>query len=151
MSITQSTRLRWSRGSALPLSTQVLGFKPGQIRQNFSGWKNPQRAFLRREVKPLFPRRRFEACKRSLNWRGSRNFRQNYWPILAHTVPPFATRISHVVGASVGERGNVQTHGGNRVNTISLLGCSTSVALTMGPTDEEEEICSKHTFSYYSN
>ena len=36
------------------------------------------------------------------------------------------------VGASVGERGN-------RVSTISLLGCSTSVALTMGPTDEEEE------------
>jgi len=25
------------------------------------------------------------------------------------------------------------------VSTISLLGCSTSVALTMGPTDEEEE------------
>ena len=43
------------------------------------------------------------------------------------------------VGASVGERGNVQHAGGNRVSTISLLGCSTSVALTMGPTDEEEE------------
>jgi hypothetical protein len=43
------------------------------------------------------------------------------------------------VGASVGERGNVQTRGGNRVSTISLLGCTTSVALTMGPTDEEEE------------
>ena len=42
------------------------------------------------------------------------------------------------VGASGGERGNVQTHGGNRVSTISILGCSTSVALTMGPTDEEE-------------
>ena len=41
--------------------------------------------------------------------------------------------------ASVGERGNVQTRGGNRVGTVSLLGCSTSVALTMGPTDEEEE------------
>ena len=39
----------------------------------------------------------------------------------------------------VGERGNVETSGGNRVSTISLLGCSTSVALTMGPTDEEEE------------
>jgi len=43
------------------------------------------------------------------------------------------------VGASVGERGNDQTRGGNRVSTISLLGCSTSVALTTGPTDEEEE------------
>jgi len=38
-----------------------------------------------------------------------------------------------------GERGNVQTAGGDRVSTISLLGCSTSVALAMGPTDEEEE------------
>jgi len=45
------------------------------------------------------------------------------------------------VGASVGERGNVQTRGGNRVSIISLLCRSTSVALTMGPTDEEEEIC----------
>ena len=29
---------------------------------------------------------------------------------------------------------------GDRVSTISLLDCSTSVALAMGPTDEEEEI-----------
>ena len=29
--------------------------------------------------------------------------------------------------------------GGDRVSTISLLGCITSVALAMGPTDEEEE------------
>ena len=28
---------------------------------------------------------------------------------------------------------------GDRVSTLSLQGCSTSVALTMGPTDEEEE------------
>ena len=28
---------------------------------------------------------------------------------------------------------------GNRVSAISLLGCSTSVALTMGPIDEEEQ------------
>ena len=38
-----------------------------------------------------------------------------------------------------GERGNVQTGGGDKVSTISLLGCSTSMALAMGPTDEEEE------------
>jgi len=38
-----------------------------------------------------------------------------------------------------GERGNVQTGGRDRVSTISLLGCSTSVALATGPTDEEEE------------
>jgi len=42
-------------------------------------------------------------------------------------------------GAPVGERGNVQTRGGNRLSTISLLGCSTSVALATGPTGEEEE------------
>ena len=29
---------------------------------------------------------------------------------------------------------------GNKVSTISLLGCSTSLALSTGPTDEEEEM-----------
>ena len=29
---------------------------------------------------------------------------------------------------------------GDRVSTISLLGCSTSVVLATGPTDKEEEI-----------
>ena len=42
------------------------------------------------------------------------------------------------VGVPGGERGNVQTGGENRVSTISLLGCSTSVALATGLTDEEE-------------
>ena len=35
--------------------------------------------------------------------------------------------------------GTSQQPGGDRVSTISLLGCNTSVALAMGPTDEEEE------------
>ena len=48
-------RLWWSRGSVLAFSTQVCGFKHGG------------------EVKPLVPCRRFAACKRSLNLRGSRN------------------------------------------------------------------------------
>jgi len=43
------------------------------------------------------------------------------------------------VGVPGGERGNIQTGRGDRVNTMSQLGCSTSVALAMGPTDEEEE------------
>ena len=43
------------------------------------------------------------------------------------------------VGVPGGECGNVQTGGGDRVSTISLLGCSTSVALATGPTEEEEE------------
>jgi len=39
-----------------------------------------------------------------------------------------------------GEHGNVQTNvGGDRVSTISLLGCSTCMSLATGPTDEEEE------------
>ena len=48
------------------------------------------------------------------------------------------------VGVPGGERGNVQTGGGDRVSTISLLDCSTSVALVNGPTDEEDSrICNK--------
>jgi len=43
------------------------------------------------------------------------------------------------VGVPGGERGNVQTGRGDRVSTISQLGCSTSMALATGPTDEEEE------------
>jgi len=43
------------------------------------------------------------------------------------------------VGVPGDERGNVQTGRGDRVSTISQLGCSTSVALATGTTDEEEE------------
>ena len=43
------------------------------------------------------------------------------------------------VGVPGSECGNVQTGGGDRVSTISLLGCSTSVALATGLTEEEEE------------
>ena len=51
---------------------------------------------------------------------------------------------SHVVGdvgVPGGERWNVQTGGGDRVSTISQPGCSTSVALAIGPRGEEEEEC----------
>jgi len=48
-----------------------------------------------------------------------------------------------------GERGNIQTGGGgDKVSTISLLGCSTSVALATGPTDEEEEVLLQNRISY---
>ena len=43
------------------------------------------------------------------------------------------------VGVPGGECGNVQTGGGDRVSTVSLLGCSTSVALATGLTGEEKE------------
>jgi len=109
-------RLQWSRGSVLPLSTQVCRVQtwPKTVRI-FQGEKILSTPSFGREVKPWVPRRRFAACKRSLNWRGNRNFKQNYRPILAHTVPPFATRISRVVGdvgVPGGERGNLQTGGG---------------------------------------
>jgi hypothetical protein len=48
-------RIRWSRGRVLPLSTQVRGFKPRWSRQDYSGWKNPQHAFLRRGSKAIGP------------------------------------------------------------------------------------------------
>jgi len=55
-------------------------------------------------------------------------------------VPPFPTRISRVVGdvgVLGGEWGNVQTGRGNRMSIISHSGCSTSVVLATGPTEEE--------------
>ena len=41
-----------------------------------------------------------------------------------------------------------QVWGGDRVSTISLLGCSTSVALAVGPTDEEGSISQYHQCSH---
>ena len=48
-------RRQWSRGSVLPLSTRVRGFKPGRNRQDFSGRKNPQHAFLWRGSEAVGP------------------------------------------------------------------------------------------------
>ena len=48
-------RLRWSRASVLPLSTQVCGFEPGRSRQDFSGRKNPQHAFFQKGSKAVGP------------------------------------------------------------------------------------------------
>jgi len=44
------------------------------------------------------------------------------------------------VGVPGGERGNIQTGRGDRVSALSLLGCSTSVALATGLTEEGEEL-----------
>ena len=55
-----------------PLVPKFTGSNPAKP-VGFLGRKNPQHAFLRREVKPSVPCRRFAACKRSLNLRGSRN------------------------------------------------------------------------------
>ena len=59
-------RLRWSRGIVLAFSTQVLGFKPGRSHQIFKGERILSTPSFRGEVKPLVPRRRFTACKRTL-------------------------------------------------------------------------------------
>jgi len=60
-------RLPWSRGSMLPFSTQVRGFKPGRSRRIFKGEKIFITPSFGGEVKPSVPCRRFAACKRSLN------------------------------------------------------------------------------------
>ena len=65
-------RLRWSRGSMLAFGTQVRGFKPGRSRPIFKGEKIFSTPFFGGEVKPSVSCRRFAACKRSLELRGSR-------------------------------------------------------------------------------
>jgi len=66
-------RLRWSRGSVLAFGTQVRGFKPGRSHRIFRAKKILSTSSFGGEVKPSVPCRRFAACKRSLNLRGSRN------------------------------------------------------------------------------
>jgi hypothetical protein len=64
-------RLRWSRGSVLAFGTEVRGFKPGRSRRIFKGEKILNTPSFGGEVNPSVPCRRFAACKRSLEWRGS--------------------------------------------------------------------------------
>jgi hypothetical protein len=56
----------------LAFGTQVRGFKPGRSRRNFKGEKILSTPSFEGEVKPSVPCRRFAACKRSLELRGSR-------------------------------------------------------------------------------
>jgi len=64
-------RLRWSRGSVLAFGTQVRGFKLGRSHRIFKGKKILSTPSFGGEVKPSVPYRRFAACKRSLELRGS--------------------------------------------------------------------------------
>jgi len=57
------------KGQAVSVSR---GFKPGRSRQIFKGEKIFSTPSFGREVKPSVPCRRFAACKRSLELRGSR-------------------------------------------------------------------------------
>jgi len=57
----------------LAFGTQVRGFKPGRSRRIFKGEKKVlSTPSFGGEVKPSVPCRRFAACKRSLELRGSR-------------------------------------------------------------------------------
>jgi len=65
-------RPRWSRGSVLAFGTKVREFKPGQSRRIFKGEKILSTPSFGGKVKPSVPYRRFMACKRYLELRGSR-------------------------------------------------------------------------------
>jgi hypothetical protein len=56
----------------LAFGTQVRGFKPGRSRRIFKGEKILSTPSFGGEVKPSVLCRRFAACKRSLELRGSR-------------------------------------------------------------------------------
>jgi len=56
----------------LAYGTQVRGFKPGRSRRIFKGEKILSTPSFGGEVKPSVSCRRFAACKRSLELRGSR-------------------------------------------------------------------------------
>jgi hypothetical protein len=100
--------------SMLASGTQVRGFKPCRSRRIFRAKKILSMPSFGGEVKPLFPCRRFAACKRSINGVDKASFRHNYRTPFSPTVPPLATRIARVVGdveVSGGESGNVQRRG----------------------------------------
>ena len=56
----------------LAFATQVRGFKPGRSHRIFKGEKILSTPSFGEKVKPSVPCRRFAACKRSLELRGSR-------------------------------------------------------------------------------
>ena len=62
----------------LAFSTQVRGFKPCRSCRIFRAKEILSTTSFGGEVMPSVPCRRFAACKRSLNLRGSRNLGKNY-------------------------------------------------------------------------
>ena len=78
-------RLRWSRGIVLAFSTQVRGFKPFRSRRIFRVKKILSTPSFGGAVKPSIPCRRFAACKRAQNLRGSRNLGKITGYFLAHS------------------------------------------------------------------
>jgi hypothetical protein len=68
----------------LAFGTQVRGFKSGRNRRIFKGEKILSTPTFGGEVKPSVPCRRFAACKRSLQLRGSRILDEIVGVFLAH-------------------------------------------------------------------
>ena len=94
----------------LAFGTQVRGFKPGRSRRNFKDEKILSSPSFGGEVKPSVPCRRFAACKRFLELRGSRILDEILGTFLAQEefhLP--LLEVSRVVGleAPSGEGGNV--------------------------------------------
>jgi len=90
-----------------PLIPKFAGSNPAEA-FGFLGRKILSTPSFGGEVKPLVPCRRFTACKRSLNLRGSRNLGKITTGYLSR--PPFAARISRFAAdaeARGGESGNV--------------------------------------------
>jgi hypothetical protein len=78
--------------SVLAFDTQVRGFKPGGSRRIFKGEKILSTPSFGGEVKPSDQCRRFAACKRSLELRGSRILGQICRTFSRpQRAPPFAT------------------------------------------------------------
>ena len=77
----------------LAFGTQVRGFKPGRSRRIFKGENILSTPSFGGEVKPFVPCRRFAACKRSLELRGSRILDEIYGNISSpRRVPLSAAR-----------------------------------------------------------
>ena len=81
----------------LAFGTQVCGFKPDRSRRIFRGEKVLSTPSFGGEVQPSVPCRTFTACKRTQKWDGSRHFRQNSRPFLAHKFLLPLLRFAHVV------------------------------------------------------
>jgi hypothetical protein len=112
-------RLRWSRGSVLPLKYPSLRV---EIRPKPSGFFRVKKILstpsFEGEVKPSVPCRRFAGHKRSLNVMWKLTFRQNYRPTFLPAVPPFTARISRSVWmwrCLAAEVGTSKIMGGTRV------------------------------------
>jgi len=76
--------LRWSRGKRAGLWYPNSRVQTPPKPSDFSGKKILTAPSFRGEVKPLVPCHKFTACKRTQKWRGSRHFRSNSRPFLAH-------------------------------------------------------------------